>query len=103
MSGLVHGVSSFFFIDLKPRVEWYTKSMRLKYEPASEPLHISVECLFSWCPLNKYRMGCRFLEEKWMLEAQIGAMEAVAEAERARLAAEASTRQCLARTPLRCH
>ena len=33
----------FFFITLTPRVELYTKSMRLKYEPASEPLHISVE------------------------------------------------------------
>jgi len=33
----------FFFITLKPRVECYTKSMRLKYEPASEPLHISVK------------------------------------------------------------
>jgi len=25
--------STFFFITLKPRVEWYTKSMSLKYEP----------------------------------------------------------------------
>jgi len=33
----------FFFIALKPRVEEYTKSMSLKYEPASEPLHISVK------------------------------------------------------------
>ena len=33
----------FFFITLKPRVEWYTKSMSLQYEPASEPLHISVK------------------------------------------------------------
>ena len=33
----------FFFITLKPRVEWYTKSMSLRYEPASEPLHISVK------------------------------------------------------------
>ena len=32
----------FFFITLKPRVERYTKSMSLKYEPASEPLHIYV-------------------------------------------------------------
>jgi len=32
-----------FFITLKPRVELYTKSMRLKYEPASEPLHISAK------------------------------------------------------------
>ena len=31
----------FFFITLKPRVECYTKSMSLKYEPATEPLHIS--------------------------------------------------------------
>ena len=28
----------FFFITHKPRVEWYTKSMSLEYEPASEPL-----------------------------------------------------------------
>ena len=33
----------FFFITLKPRLESYTKSMSLKYEPASEPLHISVK------------------------------------------------------------
>ena len=33
----------FLFITLKPRVEWYTKSMSLKYEPTSEPLHISVK------------------------------------------------------------
>ena len=32
-----------FFITLKPRVEWYTKSTSLKYEPASEPLRISVK------------------------------------------------------------
>ena len=32
---------TFFFVTLKPRVGWYTKSMSLKYEPASEPLHIS--------------------------------------------------------------
>ena len=38
-------VASLFFITLKPRVEWYTKSMRLKFEPASEPLHISVKQL----------------------------------------------------------
>ena len=31
----------FFFITLKPRVEGYTKYVSLKYEPASEPLHIS--------------------------------------------------------------
>ena len=37
----------FFSITLKPRVESYTKSMSLKYEPASEPLHISVKQLFS--------------------------------------------------------
>ena len=29
-----------FFITLKPRVERYTKSKSLTYEPASEPLHI---------------------------------------------------------------
>jgi len=28
----------FFFITFKPRVEWYTKSMSLKYEPASKTL-----------------------------------------------------------------
>jgi len=33
----------FFCITLKPRVEGYTKSMSLKYEPASEPPHISVK------------------------------------------------------------
>ena len=33
----------FFFITLKPRVEGYAKSMSLKYEPASEPLHIFVK------------------------------------------------------------
>jgi len=32
----------FFFITPKPRIEWYIKSMSLKYEPASAPLHISV-------------------------------------------------------------
>ena len=31
----------FFLITLKPRVE--SRSMSLKYEPASEPLHISVK------------------------------------------------------------
>ena len=30
--------SSLFFITLQPRAEWYTKSVSLKYEPASEPL-----------------------------------------------------------------
>ena len=29
----------FFVIDPKPRAERYTKSMSLKYEPASESLH----------------------------------------------------------------
>jgi len=33
----------FFFITLKPRIERYTESMRLNYEPASEPMHISVK------------------------------------------------------------
>ena len=34
--------ASLFFcsITLKPRVQLYTKSMSLEYEPASEPLHI---------------------------------------------------------------
>jgi len=36
----------FFFITLQPRVERYTQSMSLKYEPASEPLHNSVKQLF---------------------------------------------------------
>ena len=41
--GLDHGAGGvtrallFFFITVKPRVEGCTKSMRLKYEPASEP------------------------------------------------------------------
>jgi len=35
---------TFFFVTLEPRVEWYKG---LKYEPASEPLHISVKWLFS--------------------------------------------------------
>jgi len=43
---LAHGRYFFFFITLKPRVEWYKKSMSLKYEPSSEPLHISVKYLF---------------------------------------------------------
>ena len=30
----------FFFITLKPIDEGYTQSVSLKYEPASEPLHI---------------------------------------------------------------
>jgi len=33
------------FITLKPSVEWYTKSMSLKYEPASEPMHVSAQGL----------------------------------------------------------
>jgi len=39
----------FFFMvfTLKPRIERYTKYMSLKYEPASEPLHISVKKLFA--------------------------------------------------------
>ena len=32
-----------FFITLKLGVGSYTKSLSLKYEPASEPLHISVK------------------------------------------------------------
>ena len=35
-----------FFMTLKPSVEWYTKSMSLKYEPASKLLHISAKSLF---------------------------------------------------------
>jgi len=38
-----HNPNFFFFITLKPRVDGYTKSMSLKYEPSSEPLHISVK------------------------------------------------------------
>jgi len=41
------GPSSLFFITLKPRVAWCTKSVSLKFDPASEPLHISVKKLFS--------------------------------------------------------
>ena len=37
--------SSLFFDTLKPRIEWYTKSMSLEYEPASEPLH---RCRAMW-------------------------------------------------------
>jgi len=37
----------FFFITVKPRVEWYTTSVSLKYEAVSEPLHIFVKLLFS--------------------------------------------------------
>ena len=33
----------FCFITLKPRVAWYTKSMRLKYELASGQLRISMK------------------------------------------------------------
>ena len=33
----------FFFITLKPRVESYTKSMSLRYEPVSDPRHIYVK------------------------------------------------------------
>ena len=49
VSGSNDGLSlSFFFsFSLKPRVEWYTKSLHLKYEPASESLHIPVKLLFS--------------------------------------------------------
>jgi len=42
----------FFFNTLKPRVERYKKSMSLKYEPASEPLHIYVK---QRCPLEDSR------------------------------------------------
>ena len=42
------GVFLFFFITLKPRVVWYTKSVSLSYEPASEPLHISVKRSAGW-------------------------------------------------------
>jgi len=34
-------------ITLNPRVEGYTKSTSIKYEPFSEPLHIFVKQLFS--------------------------------------------------------
>ena len=42
MAAMVASFFFFVFITLKPRVEWYTKSLSLKYEPASEPLHIYV-------------------------------------------------------------
>ena len=31
------------FVTLNSRVRWYTQSMSLEYEPASEPLHIYVK------------------------------------------------------------
>ena len=37
------GPSHLCFITLKPRVQWYTESMSLEYEPTSELLHISVK------------------------------------------------------------
>jgi len=43
----------FFFITLEPRV--IHKSMSLKYEPSSEPLHISSKELFSRCARSR---GC---------------------------------------------
>ena len=33
----------FFFITPEPRVESYAKFMSIKYEPASEPLHVFVK------------------------------------------------------------
>ena len=33
----------FCFTTLEPRVEWIQKSMNLRYEPSSEPLHISAQ------------------------------------------------------------
>ena len=36
-------VSFFFFLTRKSRDEKYPNSMSLEYEPASEPLHISVK------------------------------------------------------------
>ena len=48
-----------FFITLKPRVESYTTSMSLTYEPASEPLHISVavqlHLVHTRCRANTYK------------------------------------------------
>ena len=38
----------FLFIALKPRIERYTKSMSLKYEPAAEPPNKFVKELFKW-------------------------------------------------------
>ena len=43
LMGEVTLYSIFFLIILKPKVECYTKSMSLKYEPASEPLYMSVK------------------------------------------------------------
>ena len=43
------------FITHKPRVERYTKSMRLKYEPVLEPLHIVVMQYTT----NRRRRDCR--------------------------------------------
>ena len=37
--------TTFFFITLKPRIEFNTKSISLQYEPASKPLHVSVVVL----------------------------------------------------------
>ena len=37
------GSSFFFFTTPEPRVEWYTTFKSLEYEPASEPLRISVK------------------------------------------------------------
>jgi len=42
VAGTGPSASSLLFITIKPRVERYTKFMSLKYEPASEPLHIFV-------------------------------------------------------------
>ena len=40
----IDGVLFFFcFITLQPRVELYTSSMSLKFEPSSEPFHISAK------------------------------------------------------------
>ena len=42
------GLSFFLLITFKPRVESYTKSMTLKYEPASKPLHIFMSWIQNW-------------------------------------------------------
>ena len=47
----------FFLITLKPRVEGCTKSTSLKYEPASEPLHIPVKKLYTTPRVSVNRRG----------------------------------------------
>ena len=46
LAGRVLEIFFFFFVTLKARVERCTKSMSLKFEPASEPLHVSAKKSF---------------------------------------------------------